>query len=166
MACAGMYGAPLPTMRSFLLVLCVAVSGSALAQGSIFPDQATKDAARKFTAENVSEGSRVFLKSKMKNHIKDMKELSIAVATIRAAEVQRLAQGIANTPRLDKNTGAANQLPDRFFELQEELKKNAQALSDAGKDNNMDGMLTGYQNLVSTCMQCHAAFKAQVEQKK
>jgi hypothetical protein len=149
-------------MRSLLLVTLLAVP--AFAQGSIFPDQATKDAARKFDPENVSEASRAFLKSKMKSHIKDMKELSIAVATIQAAEVQRLAQGIANQPRLDKNTAQANQLPPRFFELQDELKKNAQALSDAGKANSMDGMLNGYQNMVSTCMQCHAAFKAQVVQ--
>jgi hypothetical protein len=150
-------------MRSLFLVLVV--SGSAFAQGSIFPDQATRDAAKKFAPENVSEGSRAFLKSKMKNHIKDMKELSIAVATIQAAEVQRLAQGVANTARLDRSTGPANQLPERFFELQDELKKNGQALADAGKANSMDGMLTNYQNLVSTCMQCHAAFKAQVQQK-
>lgn len=160
-----MYGAPLPIMRSVILVL-VAVSGSAFAQGSIFPDQATKDAARKFAPENVSDASRALLKSKMKNHIKDMKELSIAVATIQAAEVQRLAQGIANAGRLDKNTSGANQLPERFFELQDELKKNAQALADAGKANTMDAMLSNYQELVSTCMQCHAAFKAQVAQKK
>lgn len=149
-------------MRSLLLVTLFAVP--AFAQGSVFPDQATKDAARKFEPEKVSEESRAFLKSKMKSHIKDMKDLSIAVATIRATEVQRLAQGIANQPRLDKTTAEANQLPVRFFELQDELKKNAQTLSDAGKANSMDGMLSGYQNLVSTCMQCHAAFKAQVVQ--
>lgn len=149
-------------MRSLLFIAVLAVP--AFAQGSIFPDQATKDAAAKFAPENVSEASRTFLKSKMKNHIKDMKDLSIAVATIKASEVQRLAQGIANTARLDKTTAAANSLPPRFFELQDELKKNAQALADAGKANTMDGMLTGYQSLVSTCMQCHAAFKAQVVQ--
>lgn len=147
-------------MRTFFFAALFATT--ALAQGSIFPDEATKDAAKQFEPENVSAGSRAFLKSKMKNHMKEMKDLSLAVATVKLSEVQRLAQLVANQPRLDPATGAANQLPPRFFELQELLKKTAQDLADAGKASDLKTSLEKYQALVGQCVMCHAAFKAQV----
>jgi hypothetical protein len=121
-------------MRTPLLAtLVAALALPAFAQESIFPNKATVKAAKQLEPETLSTESKAFLKGKMKSHIKDMKDLSIAVAILKAAEVQRLAQGIANAPRLDKSMGESSKLPDRFFELQDELKKNAQAVSDAGK---------------------------------
>lgn len=149
-------------MRTFFLTILIAVP--ALAQNSIFPDKATRDAAKQLEPAELSAESRIFLKGKMKLHIKDMRDLSIAVAVINMAEVQRLAQGVANAPRLDRNMGPASLLPERFFDLQDELKKNAQTLSDAGKANDAQASLAAYQQLVSTCVTCHATFKAQVQQ--
>ena len=90
----------------------------------------------------------------------------MAVATVRLGEVQRLAQDIANEARLDPSVGGAAKLPPRFFELQEEGKKKAQALSDAAKANEMSGTLENYSAVIENCMACHAAFKAQVQGKK
>lgn len=147
-----------PQMRT-LLALVIVVAASSFAQGSIFPDEKTKKAAKQLEPANVSEESRAFLKTKMKNHNKEMKELSIAVATVKLTEVQRLAQDIANQPRLDATTGPAAKLPPRFFELQEELKTNAQALADAAKANEMSNSEAKYAQVMGTCMACHAAFK-------
>lgn len=154
-------------MRTPLLATLVAVLAlPAVAEESIFPSKATVKAAKQLEPHELSAENKTFLKGKMKNHIKDMKELSIAVAILKASEVQRLAQGIANAPRLDKSLGPASQLPDRFFELQDELKKNAQAVSDAGKANDMNAMLSTYQELIGTCVTCHASFRTQVMQQK
>lgn len=154
------YSAPM-RLLSFIAVLAV----PAFAQGSIFPDPETKKAAKHLEASTISDDVRSFLKMKMKNHSKEMKELSLAVAMVQLSEVQRLAQDIANQPRIDASAGPAMKLPPRFFELQNELKKNAQALADAGKANEMSGSLQKYTLVVETCMGCHAAFRAMVQQK-
>ncbi len=151
----------LSCMRTSLLL--VALAAPAFAQGSIFPDAQTQKAAKRFEVATVSEESRAFLKSKMKHHGKEMQDLSIAVATVRLSEVQRLAQDIANQPRLDSTSGPAMKLPTRFFELQDELRKNAQALSDAAKANELSGTHEKFSVVMENCMACHAAFKAQVQ---
>ena len=152
-------------MRKILL-LAALVAAPAFAQGSIFPDKATRKAARQLEAVTISEDVRAFLKGKMKEHGRQVKELSVALATLRFGEVQRLAQDIANEPRIDASVGPAMKLPPRFFELQEEMKKKAQALSDAAKADQMSGSLEKYTLVVEGCMACHAAFKAQVTGQK
>lgn len=150
-------------MRTGLLFGLVAVASPVFAQGSIFPDKATKEVMKQFEPESVSSEARAFLKMKMKNHVKDMKDLSVAVATIKLGDVERLAQGIANQPRLDPNVGQATQLPPQFFELQNLLKQTAQELADAGKANDMHASVDKYRELVGQCVACHAAFRAQVQ---
>ena len=151
-------------MRTINLVVLL-LAAPAFAQGSIFPDKNQKLVARQLEASAITEDVRAFLKLKMKAHAKEMKGLSVAVATVRLGEVQRLAQDIANAARLDANTGSAAKLPPRFFELQEEGKKRAQALADAAKADEMSGTLEKYSAVVENCMACHAAFKAQVQGK-
>lgn len=148
----------LRSMRT-LLVLIAALAAPAFAQGSIFPDKNTQKVIKQLEPANVSEEARAFLKTKMKNHGKELQGLSIAVATVKLPEVQRLAQDIANQPRLDPSVGPAMKMPPRFFELQEELRRNAQALADAARDNQMSGSLEKYSTMIETCMACHAAFR-------
>lgn len=137
----------------------VVFSSGALAQGSTAAPKALPEPVKQLEPEVVSAEAKAFLKFKMKNHIKDMKNLSVAMATVKLHEVQRLAQDIANQPRLDPATGPAAKLPPRFFELQDLLKKTAQELADAGKDNQLGTSLEKYQQLVAQCVACHAAFK-------
>jgi hypothetical protein len=150
-------------MRTVLLLSLLAVP--AFAQGSIFPDKATQDAARKLEPDVVSDEARAFLKGKMKGHNKDMRDLSIAVAIAKSSEVQRLAQGLANMPRLDRAAAASVKLPERFFELQDQLRKTAQELSDAGKAEDVKLSVEKYQALVAQCVSCHLSYKAQVQGK-
>ena len=134
----GTWAAQARFMRTVLLVASL-VAAPALAQASIFPDANTKKAARQLELANVSEESRAFIKSKMKNHGKELRDLSIAVATLRLSEVQRLAQGMANEPRLDSSSGPAMKLPPRFFELS------------ATEQN--------FSQVMGNCIACHATFK-------
>ena len=141
------------------LLLVAALAVPAFAQGSIFPDTNTKKAAKQLEWANVSEESKAFLKSKMKNHGNSMQDLSIAVATLRLPEVQRLAQDIANQPRLDSKSGPAMKLPPMFFELQDDLRKNAQALSDGANAKETSVIHERFSAVVENCMTCHVAFK-------
>jgi len=150
-------------MRALFLIAALAVP--AFAQGSIFPDKNLKKAARQLEPSTISEDARALLKLKMKSHAKEAEKLSLAVATVRLAEVQRLAKDISLEPRLDPAAGAAVKLPPRFFELQDELKTRATALSDAAGDGQLSGTLERYGQLVENCMACHAAFIHQLEKK-
>lgn len=152
-------------MRTLLLMAALAVAAPAFAQGSIFPNKQTKKAARQLAPSAITDDLRPFLKSKMKNHAKEMKDLSIAVSTVDLEKTARLSQEIAAEPRLDPAVGQATRLPVRFFELQDELRTRAQAVSDAAKANEMTGTHERYTALVENCMACHAAFKAQIQAK-
>lgn len=146
-----------------LLILAV-FAAPAFAQGSIFPDEATKKAARLLEPGAISEENREFLRTRMKDHSKEMKDLSVSVATVKLADVQRLAQAMANEPRLDRAVGPAAKLPSRFFELQDLLRKTSQELAEAAKANDMNGTSLKYHQVVELCVACHASFKAQVQQ--
>lgn len=148
-------------MRTILFLVAL-VAAPAFAQGSIFPSKTTKRLARQLEPGNVSEEVKAFLKASMKDHAKEMKDLSVAVAIVNFADTQRLAQAIANQPRLDPSIGPAAKLPPRYFELQALQKKTAQDLSDVAKGNDMSATLERYSELVEHCMACHAAFKTQV----
>lgn len=153
-------------MRTLLVSILLVLSSSALADESIFPSKEQLKAAEQLSPGAMSRENRSFLKGKMKHHNKDAKDLAIAVATVNLAEVQRLAQSLANAPRLDRAAGAASQLPDRFFELQDELKTTSQKLADAARATDANAVLGQYKLLVTTCMNCHLSFKAQVEGQK
>ena len=146
-------------MRTLLAILTFVAASAAFAQGSVFPDANTRKAAAQLEPANVSQEARAFLKTKMKNHGKEMKDLSVAVATVNLAQVQKLAQDIANQPRLDSSTGPAAKLPPRFFELQDELRTNAQGLADSAKAGEMSGTHAKFSAVMENCMACHAAFK-------
>jgi cytochrome c556 len=142
-------------MRS--MILCIAIASTAFAQESIFPTKAQKQMARHLEPATVTEESRAFLKTKMKHHAKEMKDLSVAVATVKPDDVKRLAQFIADEARLDPAVGPATKLPKRFFELQEAQKKIAGELAATGDD--LQAMQDKYGQLVEQCVACHAAFK-------
>ena len=152
-------------MNARALVIAFVVVSLPVAAEDAVPEVEIGKIPKQLEAETLTDASRAFLKMKMKNHVKDMKELSIAVAIMKMSEVQRLAQNVANAPRLDPVVGPAAQLPTRFFDLQNELKKNAQALSDAGKANDANTVLAEYKTLITTCTTCHLSFKAQVEKR-
>lgn len=145
-------------MRTLLVVACLC-AGPALAQSSIFPSEAERANARQLAPEKVSAEARALLRSKMKSHNRELRDLSMAVVTLQFAEAARLAQLVANQPRLDRSAGPAAQLPPRFFELQDELKVNAQSLADTAKQGALEPTEAAYQKVVGTCVSCHAVFK-------
>lgn len=148
-----------------LLAILLLTSGFSFAQKSIFPDEATKKAAQQLEPAELSAETRTFLRSKMRHHDKDYRELAAAVATLRMADIERLAQGIAVAPRLDRAMGASAKLPERFFELQDTLKREAQALAAAGKAHDDTEATARFATMLAQCQSCHREFKAQIEGK-
>lgn len=141
-----------------LILLSALVSQAALAQSSIFPTKEELDVARKLDPAAVTVEAKRFLKSKMKGHAKDMKDLTVAVSTVNYAAAARAAQLVANQPRLDPAVGPAASLPQGFFAMQDLLKRSAQGLADSAKEENLDQMVEQYQYVVVVCAACHVAF--------
>lgn len=144
-----------------VITLAFTLAPAARAQGSIFPSKQERALARHLDPAAVSAEARTFLKGKMKAHGKDLRELSMAVATLNFVEAKRFAQGIANQPRLDPNTPGANALPADYFALQENLKKLAGELVTSAEQADDQELVTAYAHLVQTCASCHHAFVVQ-----
>lgn len=145
-----------------LFTLCAVslacLASSAWAQGSIFPSKQQRELARRLDPSTVSAEARAFVKSKMKAHGRDLRELSMAVATLDFAKAKTAAQGIANQPRFDPAAAGAKALPPEYFALQDALRKVAGELATAADQADGDEMVTTYAHVVQTCASCHHAF--------
>ena len=154
-----------PLVAVVALALAVTLAPSARAQGSIFPSKQQRTLARHLDPAVVSTEARAFLKAKMKAHGKDLRELSMAVATLNYAEAKRFAQGIANQPRLDQSVKGADVLPADYFVLQDSLKQLAGEVVSTAEQRDDHELVTAYAHLVQTCASCHHAFVAKEAEK-
>ncbi|MDX2010367.1 MAG: cytochrome c [Myxococcaceae bacterium] len=152
-------------MRRLILVVVSLLSLSAFAQESVFPSKEEKEMARMLEPQQMSADVKAFIKGKMKAHNKDMKDLVLAVATLKYDECRKYAQGIANAPRLDKASGQSLDLPEAFFSLQDGLRKQATALVAACEAKKPDELLSAYNQMMGTCMSCHNAFLVPLREK-
>lgn len=147
-------------MKNLLAVawLTLVLPLTARAQGSVFPSKQQREMAKRLDPGEVSAEARSFLKGKMRAHGKDVRELSMAVATLKYAQVKKHAQTIANQPRLDPSQGKAAALPASYFALQDSLKKLAEELVTIADEQDGEELVTAYAHLVQTCASCHHAF--------
>ncbi len=151
-------------LRALAVVLLL--SAPALAQpGSVFPSKDEKDMARVLQDQAMSAEVRAFLKSKMRTHNKDMRDLVMAVATLRFDEAKKWAQGIANAPRLDPSQSNKLEFPPAFFALQDSLKKQATSVSQACDAKNSDDLAISFNQMMNTCIGCHKAFMLPIREK-
>lgn len=147
-----------PLVAVVALALAVTLAPSARAQGSIFPSKQQRTMARHLEPSVVSTEARAFLRGKMKAHRKDLRELSMAVATLNYAEARRFAQGIANQPRLDESVKGADVLPADYFVLQDNLKQLAGELVAVADEQDDQQLVNAYARVVQACASCHHAF--------
>lgn len=145
-----------------LVVAIIVTSFSALAQESVFPSKEERKMARLLEPQQVTAEVKAFLKLKMKAHNKDMRDLVLAVATLKYDEAKRFAQGIANSPRLaDEATPAP-----AFKTLQDALKKDATAVVEACEKKDPDALAASFDSMMATCMSCHNAYLVPLRDEK
>ena len=94
----------------------------------------------------------------------DMGELVSAVMVLDYARIQNLAEAIATEPRLARPlahdaTDANAALPERFFELQDQLRGRAGELGSAAASQQAMRIAEAYGQLSQTCVECHATFR-------
>lgn len=145
-------------MRLLALLVAVTAVVATAQPGPVFPSKEEKEMARLLEPQNVSSDVKSFLKGKMKSHNKDMRDLVLAIATLKYDEAKRFSQGIANAPRLDKAAGASVELPPAYFTLQDTLKKQAEAISAACDAKNPEELAATFSAMMRTCVSCHNAY--------
>ena len=165
-----LYGSLRFSLRGLLMrllsLLATVTSVTALAQpGSVFPSKEEKEMARLLEPQTVSSDVKSFLKGKMKSHNKDMRDLVLAIATLKYDEAKRLSQSIATAPRLDKASGASVDLPPAYFTLQDTLKKQAEAISTACDAKNPEDLAATFSAMMRTCVSCHNAYLVPIRDK-
>jgi hypothetical protein len=103
------------------------------------------------------------LRRKMANHGKDSAELVQLVTLLQFERIERQARRIANEPRVARTDLPVEQggLPDRFFELQDELRLRARELTDAASRRQAPELATAFGRLTETCVSCHHAYLGQ-----
>jgi cytochrome c556 len=147
-------------------LLAALTAVSAVAQpGPVFPSKEEKEMARLLEPQTISSDVKTFLKSKMKSHNKDMRDLVLAIATLKYEEAKKFAQGIATAPRLDRASGASVDLPAAYFSLQDSLKKQAESISAACDAKNPEDLAATFSAMMRTCVSCHNAFLVPIREK-
>lgn len=108
---------------------------------------------------------RTLLKPRMARHIRDLKALRGKVQAADWADVWHRAKAIADEPRIARPVpGAADTLnaalPAEFFEHQDSLNAEAQALAAAAQAKDVEAAEQAFDRLSITCVKCHGHFGA------
>ena len=107
--------------------------------------------------------ARGVLDRRMARHGEDMAGLLRAVILLDHKTIIDRAGAIADEPTLarpsnDDATELNNLLPERFFELQDELRGAARRLVGAARSPNLEQLATAYADLTRACVRCHGIY--------
>lgn len=124
----------------------------------------SKPDARKLRApDGLSVQARAMLAQKMESHGLGLMRLVADVVLLSYADVETAAHEIADQPGLARPRPDApdtlnDQLPTRFFDLQDQLRTRASVLADAAKRQNDADMSAAFARVTETCVACHSAY--------
>lgn len=109
------------------------------------------------------ESARALLRKKMARHGQDARDLMFGVTLLRYDVARAAAQRIASEPRIDRPAAGSEDepaafLPERFFVLQDEARRRAQAVAAAAEKKDDPALAESYGLLLQTCVSCHSAY--------
>ncbi len=108
--------------------------------------------------------ARTVLKTRMVNHARDMGELVSAIMVLDYQSIGLRAGRLADDaswsrPLSGDATELNSLLPEKFFVHQDELRKNARALSTAAASSKAIAVADAYGRLAESCVHCHATYR-------
>ena len=121
------------------------------------------DRPRLAAPDYLPELARSVLRERMQRHGDQMMRLLLAVTFLQHEVAAATAKDIAGEPRLVRPLpGGADDLnrllPERFFVLQDQLRKEASDLEAAAKARNDAKMAAAFGRVSQTCVACHSAY--------
>lgn len=113
--------------------------------------------------ERLSETARAALKTQMHTHARGMLELVSGVTVLDYGAVGASTQRLIEEPRIARPlTGDANELngalPVRFFEQQDELRRDLAALRQAAAARDAEALADAFAATSRTCIHCHESY--------
>jgi len=107
--------------------------------------------------------ARGVLDQRMARHGEHMTALLEAVVLLDYEAVIARAGAIADEPTLARPTSEDatllnNLLPERFFELQDELRSSARRLAVAAGSRNLEALATAHADVTRACVRCHGTY--------
>mgnify|MGYP001826280504 CR=1 FL=1 len=107
--------------------------------------------------------ARNILNSRMQQHAVHMEKMLWSALVLDYQSVQTSAEAIAAMPKIARPTAGPQDplnslLPERFFELQDDLFSNAAALAIAAKDKDDKKIAESFSALGATSMSCHSLY--------
>jgi len=113
--------------------------------------------------ERLSDTARAALTTQMRTHARGMLELVSAVTVLDYEAVGVSAQRLVEEPRIARPlTGDANELngslPARFFEQQDELRRDLQSLQRAAAARDPEALSEAFAATSRTCIHCHESY--------
>ncbi len=108
---------------------------------------------------------REILKNRMANHAREMGDLMSAIMILDYPVIHAGARSIAGNANLSRPltadaTELNAQLPEKFFEHQDDLRKHAGALAIAAEHVSPFEVADAYGRLSEACVRCHAVYRA------
>lgn len=115
-------------------------------------------------AQPLPGAARAVLKSRMANHVRDMSELVSAIMVLDYPTIVDRAKAVAGDANLARPLGGdATELnallPDKFFEYQDDLRKNAGLLAAAAERMDALAVAEAYGHLSESCVRCHGVYR-------
>lgn len=114
--------------------------------------------------EHLSGTARMVLRNRMASHARDMGDLTSAIMLLQYDRIRDRADAVAADaswarPLTQDATELNSALPERFFELQDELRVQARSLSGAAEQMKALAVADAYGRLSETCVRCHAVYR-------
>ena len=111
----------------------------------------------------LSDVARAALRTQMRSHGRGMLELVSAVTVLDYDAVTSSAQRVLDEPRVARPlTADATELnatlPDRFFEQQDELRRDLQSLQHAAAAHDPEALADAFAATSRACVHCHASY--------
>lgn len=107
--------------------------------------------------------ARGLLKQRMARHGNDMTELMSTVAVLDFEGAAKAARHVAEEATIARPVGSDAtelnaQLPERFFQLQDDLKASARTMATAAEAHDANALADSFGRLARTCVSCHQVY--------
>jgi len=164
------YGLPMSRTTAAIASLALLVS---LASCELVPDaQATPTAPEQSEHKAIRKllrdkpfplEARKILNARMQQHAANMEQLLWSALVLDYPSIEKSAEGIASAPKILRPTAGPQDplnslLPERFFDLQDQLYANAGKLAIAAKQRDDKAIAASFSALGATCMSCHSLY--------
>jgi hypothetical protein len=111
-------------------------------------------------AARLPDAARAALATEMRAHAQAAQQLVTDVTVLDWGATASAAEALLAAPRVTPSTGggAAAKLPERFFALQDELRRHAQAVARTARAHDAEGLAEAFAGAATTCVRCHDAY--------